>query len=179
LNKNDKPMKQKKIIAAVIMSFVLMGLQSCDFSKQKEVQQEHREIFLVYTDWSESIALNELSAYLLEHELDYKVRTKLIDVKSAYDELAKGNADVFTDAWLPNTQQVYYDKYADKLDLLGVMYREAKVGLVVPSYSELQKVEDLKLYSDPIIGVDSGAGLMHKTRMVQQKYKLQAQLIDR
>jgi glycine betaine/proline transport system substrate-binding protein len=171
-------MKQIKILSAISFSIVLVALQSCNFSEKSDTQQENREIFMVYTDWSESIAINELSAYLLEHELGYEVKTKLTDVESAYGEVAQGKADVFADAWLPKTQQVYYDKNAEDLDLLGITYPEAKVGFVVPAYSELQKVEDLKKYSDPIIGIDSGAGVMHKARLAQKEYHLQAVLTN-
>jgi len=161
-------MIQKIILSSFFSIFILLAGSSCNFETVDE--EDERNIRIVYTDWSESIAITHLSSYLLEEKLGYAVILKLTDVESAYREVAKGESDVFPDAWLPKTQKMYYDKYADKLELIGITYPEARIGLVVPAYSSFDRIEDLKDYPESIIGIDSGAGVMIKTEKAISKY---------
>ncbi len=93
------------------LTILLMGILifSCSMSRNEE---DERTLKMVYTDWSESVALTYLSSVLLEEKMDYTVILKLTDVESAYKEVANGNADVFADAWLPDTHKSYYDEYS-------------------------------------------------------------------
>ena len=169
-------MVQKVIFSTLICIFILLGSKSCNFDTVDE--EEERILRIAYTDWSESIAITHLSSYLLEEKLGYEIITKLTDVESAYREVAKGKSDVFPDAWLPETQKVYYDEYADEIELIGITYPEARVGLVVPAYSLFDKVEDLRDYPAPIIGIDSGAGVMMKTEKAISKYYTDKELLS-
>jgi len=159
-------------LLAISMSLFLMS--SCDFETVDE--EKERSIKLVYTDWSESVALNHLSTYLLEEKLGYNVITKLTNVESAYAELAERKADVFTDAWLPKTQEKYYTRYAENLEKVSIIYPEARTGFVVPDYSPLKTIKDLRSHTQPIVGIDSGAGVMHKARLALESYNLQTPL---
>jgi len=159
-------------LLAISMSLFLMS--SCDFETVDE--EKERSIKLVYTDWSESVALNHLSTYLLEEKLGYNVITKLNNVESAYAELAERKADVFTDAWLPKTQEKYYTRYAENLEKVSIIYPEARTGFVVPDYSPLKTIKDLRSHTQPIVGIDSGAGVMHKARLALESYNLQTPL---
>ncbi|TAJ10432.1 glycine betaine ABC transporter substrate-binding protein [Marinilabiliaceae bacterium JC017] len=160
----------------VITVVLLLTTGSCQFYSSED--EDQRTIRLVHTDWTESVALNYLSTILLEDKLGYTVISKLTDVASAYNELATGKADVFTDAWLPKTQQEYYDQYAGDLELVGITYPEARTGFVVPDYSTLKTVSDLNHYSHAIIGIDSGAGIMHKARLAMKWYELDLKLVN-
>ena len=154
---------------------VILFLFSCNMSRDSE---NDRSLRIVYTDWSESVALTYLSSVLLEEKMDYKVILKLTDVDSAYQEVADGHADIFTDAWLPETHKQYYDKYSDNIDLLGITYPEAQTGFVVPDYSPLIEVADLKNYNHPIVGIDPGAGVMQKARKAIEEYALKIPLYE-
>jgi len=160
-----------------IISFltVLLFLFSCNMSRNKE---DERTLRMVYTDWSESVALTYLSSVLLEEKMDYTVILKLTDVESAYREVASEEADVFTDAWLPETHKIYYEEHSASLDLLGITYPEARTGFVVPDYSSLQTIADLKNYNQPIIGIDAGAGVMQKAKTAINKYSLNIKLLE-
>lgn len=157
------------------LSLLLVFLASCNNSPDGESE---RTLEIVYTDWSESVAITYLSYVLLEEKMDYKVTLKLTDVETAYKEVGTDKADVFTDAWLPETQKQYYNAYKDEIELLGITYPEARTGLVVPAYSQLKSIADLKSYSHPIIGIDAGAGVMQKTQAAIAKYELKNQLLD-
>ena len=161
-----------KIISALT---IVLFLFSCNMSRNSE---NERTLRIVYTDWSESVALTYLSYVLLEEKMDYKVVLKLTDVDSAYQEVAEGYADVFTDAWLPETQKKYYDKYSNNIELLGIIYPEAHTGFVVPDYSPLTTIADLQNYKNPIIGIDPGAGVMQKAKTAIKKYALNIPLYE-
>ena len=154
------------------MNLLIFG--SCDFDTVDE--EKERTIKMVYTDWSESVALNHLSSYLLEEKLGYKVITKLTDVESAYAELAEAKSDVFADAWLPKTQEKYYTRHEKNLEKIGIIYPEARTGFVVPDYSSLKTIKDLQNYNQPLVGIDSGAGVMHKARLAMEAYSLKMPL---
>ena len=140
-------------------------------------QEEDRSLKIVYTDWSESVAITYLSSVLLQ-KMDYNVELKLTDVKTAYQEVAENEADLFTDAWLPETHQSYFEAHKEHIDMLGIVYPEAKTGLVVPEYSALKSISDLSSYDFDIVGIDAGAGVMQKTKNAIDKYALKNSLLE-
>ena len=167
---------KKYIHFSLIAISILLTLSSCNPGAQPE-EDNKRELNMVYTDWSESIALTHLAYVLLEDKLGYDVVLKLTDVESAYAEVAEGKADVFADAWLPETHKRYYNQYTDSLEKLGISYPDARTGFVVPNYSSLKKVSDLAGYSGDIAGIDEGAGVMIKARKALKKYDSPANLL--
>jgi glycine betaine/proline transport system substrate-binding protein len=145
---------------------------------QKPAGEENREVKMVYSDWSESVAITHLAAVLLEESMDYKVILKLANVEEVYREIAGKEADIFADAWLPETHQSYMDAYPGLIETIGITYPEAQTGFVVPEYSTLQSVADLKNYPYPVIGIDKGAGIMQKAQLAIEKYALHNRLLS-
>lgn len=169
-------MKKKFFYNWIYLLISLSFILSCSNPPPAE---EESTLRLVYTDWSESVAITNLAAILLEENLNYNVELKLTDVESAYKEVAEGEADFFADAWLPETHQEYADKYTTGIERIGITYPDARTGFVVPAYSNLQTITDLRNYPNPIIGIDEGAGVMQKARQAIDKYKLPAELLNR
>lgn len=163
--------KTKVFILLMLVAF----LGSCNMSRNKE---DERTLRMVYTDWSESVALTHLSFVLLEEKMDYTVELKLTDVESAYKEVASQEADIFADAWLPETHKQYYEEFSGEIDLLGITYPEARTGFVVPEYSELTTVADLENYTHSIVGIDAGAGVMQKAQKAIDEYALNIPLLE-
>lgn len=140
--------------------------------------EENRTLRIVYTDWSESVAITHLSAVLLEEEMDYSVELKLADVETVYQEIAEGKADIFADAWLPQTHKSYMDQYPDKIAKIGITYPEARIGFVVPQYSPLKTIADIKNYPFPVIGIDEGAGVMQKAKIALNNHTFSNKLLS-
>jgi glycine betaine/proline transport system substrate-binding protein len=166
-------MTQKMILRWMCNLAVLLLLVSCG---SKTSDEEEKTLKIVYTDWSESVAITHLSAVLLEEKMEYQVILKLTDVESAYQEIASGESDIFADAWLPETHKNYMEAHNGKIEKLGIIYPEARTGFVVPEYSNLQMISDLTNYSHPVIGIDEGAGVMQKARLAIEKYSLKNHL---
>lgn len=168
-------MIKKSIYKQIFMIIGVIFLLSCTQTPQAE---EERTLRMVYTDWSESIAITHLAAVLLEENMNYKVNLKLTDVESAYNEVADGEADVFADAWLPETHKTYVEEHTGRIELMGITYPEARTGFVVPEYSQLNTITDLQNYRNPITGIDEGAGVMQKARKAIEKYNLPVPLLS-
>ncbi len=49
-----------------------------------------------------------------------------------FASLTRKKADVFMDVWLPVTMHDYMEQYGDKLEVIGNVYDNARIGLVVP-----------------------------------------------
>lgn len=168
-------MKQKKGHNRIFKLLILLFAVSCSANPSEE---EEKTLKMVYTDWSESIAITHLSAVLLEEKMDYSVILKLTDIENAYQEIASGEADFFADSWLPETHKSYMADHAGKIEKIGITYPEARTGFVVPAYSNLQVISDLKNYRNPLIGIDEGAGVMQKASIALEKYNLPGTLLS-
>lgn len=165
---------QRKISLAALVA--LLTIHACTAPASQESVQE-RKVNLIYTDWSEAIALTNLAKILLEEQMAFEVQMKLTDVETAYAEVASGKADVFADAWLPETHKHYLETHANAIEQLGIIYPHARTGLVVPAYSQYQSIEDLKNKDIEIVGIETEAGVMYQTRYAIDQYGLdQAQL---
>ena len=129
------------------------------------------EIKIGMVNWAEDIAVSHLWKVILEEE-GYKVSLHQLDAAPLYTGLAKGDLDVFLDAWLPITHQAYWEKYGDQLEDYGIWYGgQADLGLAVPTYvDEVNSIEDLEthkeLFKGQITGIDAGAGLM---KLIEEK----------
>lgn len=172
----------KTIISRSFVFSLLLAvvLSSCNGSQPDEGEtatDKAQTVRLVYTEWSEAIAITYLAKALLEEELGYKVEMKLTDVESAYAEVANQKADFFSDAWLPETQIKYFEQHQDKLDQVGIIYPEARTGLLVPDYSSLQSIEDLIGKKLSIAGIDSTAGIMQQANNAIASYGLNVELL--
>ena len=58
--------------------------------------------------------------------------------------LANGDVDIYPSAWPEVTHKQYMDEYGDQLEDLGAYYDNAKLTIAVPSYSNINSIEDLK-----------------------------------
>lgn len=140
-----------------------------------------KTVKLGYVNWAEGIAMTNLVAAVLEDKMGYKVETTMADVAPIFTSVASGNTDAFLDVWLPVTHKEYIEKYGDKINDLSVINGNARIGLVVPSYVDVNSIEDLikskDLFDGKIIGIDSGAGIMGAAQKAIDEYGLGFELI--
>ena len=61
-----------------------------------------------------------------------------------WEAVATSEADAMVAAWLPGTHGDLYEQYQDQLIDLGPNLEGAKIGLVVPSYMDIDSIEDLR-----------------------------------
>ncbi|MBM7715517.1 glycine betaine/proline transport system substrate-binding protein [Bacillus thermophilus] len=97
----------------------------------------------VYVAWDSTMASTNVMKVVLE-ELGYEVELAQVEAGPMYTAVADGSADALLAGWLPVTHKTYYEKYGDKLDDIGVSMEGVKIGLVVPTYMDIDSIEDLK-----------------------------------
>lgn len=124
--------------------------------------------------------MSHLAKVILE-EQGYDVRMLNADLAPIFASLSRKKADVFMDVWLPVTMHDYMEQYGDKLEVIGDIYDNARIGLVVPEYVTIHSIEELNEYKDrfagKIIGIDAGAGIMKTTEKALDDYGLDYNLM--
>jgi len=99
-------------------------------------------IELTYVLWDTEIASTNVVKLALE-SVGYDVEATALDNAIMWQAVATGEADGMVAAWLPGTHGELYEEYKDQLVDLGPNLEGAKIGLVVPSYMDIDSIEDL------------------------------------
>ncbi|MFP4664349.1 MAG: glycine betaine ABC transporter substrate-binding protein [Bacteroidales bacterium] len=166
------------VFAITLIGLLAYGLSSCDSGKkgsESEKEQDKGQISILYPNWAEGVAFTHLAKVALD-EQGYDVKITPIEPGPIYASLAKGDSDLFFDAWLPNTHASYWEKYGDDITKLGESFSDGTTGLVVPTYVEINSIEELNEHADEfdneIIGIGSGAGIHGNTEKAIDAYDL-------
>jgi len=140
------------------------------------------EVKLGVVNWAEGIAMTNLAEAVLEEKMGYDVESTTAEPGLIYTSLAEGDYDAFLDGWLPLTHGDYMDQFGDDVLDLGTNYEGARTGLVVPSYVDVNSIEELndnkELFGGEIVGIGSGAGIMKATENAIEEYNLDLELLE-
>jgi len=163
-----------RIIVILVAAFMTAGFMGCQ-SSQGEKTEKEKEVKILYPNWAEGIAYTNLAKAALD-DMGYNIEITPLEPGPIYATLAKGDADLLLDAWLPHTHADYWEKYGDKLVKLGESFSDGTTGLVVPSYVEVNSIEELNAnkekFNGEIIGIGSGAGIHRNTEKAIEAYGL-------
>lgn len=161
--------KMKKVLNLTIAAALTLAVVSCAGDQQK------KEVFIPYPNWSEGIAMTHLAKAFLDKQ-GYDVEIKPIEPGPIYASLSKGDADVFLDAWLPYTHAEYWERFGEQIDHIGTAFPGGTTGLVVPSYVTIDSITQMNDHVDKfngeIIGIGSGAGIHKNTLKAIEEYDL-------
>lgn len=131
---------------------------------------------IAYPTWAEGVALTHLAAVIIEEELGIDVELTKAEPNVIFEAVANGDQDVFLDAWLPFTHAEYWKQYNGRYERLGTVYMKATTGLAVPSYVNIDNVDELNSISNQvggqIIGISPDAGITLKTDSAIKLYGL-------
>lgn len=160
----------KALLLGAVMSSSLAGASAVYAAGDKG------DVTLAYVEWSSEVASTNVVKAVLESQ-GYNVELKALSAAAMFQAVAFGDADGMVGAWLPTTHEDYMAKIADKVDDLGVNLEGTKLGLVVPSYSKLETIDDIKTHAEDIderiVGIEPGAGLTRLTEQVLEDYDLE------
>ncbi|MCP3716479.1 glycine betaine ABC transporter substrate-binding protein [Paraburkholderia sp. CNPSo 3281] len=138
-------------------------------------------IKLAITDWADVLATANVAKYVLETKLNQPVKFVNADIGIQFQGVARGDLDIMVGGWLPVTHAVYYAKYKNDLDDVGVIYTGGRNGWAVPVYvpeSEVSSISDLNKpdvkskLDGTIQGIGPGSGLMQASQKSVQAYDL-------
>ena len=118
------------------------------------------KINLAYVEWDTEIASTHVVGEVLE-SIGYDVTLTPLDNAIMWEAVANKEADAMVAAWLPGTHGAQFEKYGDQMVDLGENLAGAKIGLVVPSYMDVNSIADLTdQAAKTITGIEPGAGIM-------------------
>lgn len=99
----------------------------------------------------------------------------------AYAALAKGDVQILA-SQTDYVAQDYWQRNKDRLEKISPVSHGLYQGIAVPSYVELDSIEQLNDNSDTfngkIVGIEPGSGLMRDTSNAVDAYGLKLQLIE-
>lgn len=118
--------------------------------------------------WTDGLS----TAYLLENQLGqlgYDVKLEEVTEPGVlYAGLSNGNVDMYPSAWSEITHNDYMEEFGDSIEDIGTYYEGAVLTIAVPSYVDIDSMEELAGNADSfdakIIGIEPGAGLTGVTQ---------------
>ncbi|MFD1032489.1 glycine betaine ABC transporter substrate-binding protein [Metaplanococcus flavidus] len=100
------------------------------------------EIELAYVEWDTEVASTTVVGQVLEAQ-GFDVKLTPLDNAVMWSAVAGGEADGMVAAWLPGTHATQFEEYGEDVVNLGENLVGAKIGFVVPSYMDIDSIEDL------------------------------------
>lgn len=124
--------------------------------------------------WAEGEAMTLVAQDILTNK-GYHVVLQKATPDLLLASMNNGDTDAYLDVWLPKTHGSKVERF-DKIESTGVIYSNARTGLVVPSYVDINSIEELNAHKDQfdgrIIGIERGSGAATMTDQVLQDYQL-------
>ncbi|MEX3746284.1 glycine betaine ABC transporter substrate-binding protein [Lysinibacillus xylanilyticus] len=146
-------------------------VSACGSAGEGTQNNEKKDVNLAYVEWDTEIASTNVVGQVLE-DLGYDVTLTPLDNGIMWEALANGEVDGMVSAWLPQTHAPQVEKYKDEIVDLGENLTGAKIGLVVPSYMDVNSIEDLTNEAGKTItGIEPGANMTAATENAYKVYK--------
>ncbi|PAU79409.1 glycine betaine ABC transporter substrate-binding protein [Halomonas salipaludis] len=130
-------------------------------------QAETRDITIGMNNWAENVAVANMWKLVLEEEHGYEVNLTEAGKSVIYSGLANEDFDISLEIWLPVTDANFLEPYEAQIDVHDGWYEGTGLGLVVPSYAEIDSIPELVEHEalfeyqgrPAILGIDSGSAI--------------------
>lgn len=171
--------KAGKLLVFLMVLGLCFGLMAGCTPEEDEVKGEVELLYVI--GWDCALASTTVVATVLE-DMGYDVTVMSLDAAPMWEGIASGDGDAMTTAWLPHTHEAYLEAREGKVVEVAVNYTDpAAIGLVVPTYVEIDSIEEINDYLEEfdnrIVGIDPGAGLMRSTENAIEVYDLDVELV--
>lgn len=100
-------------------------------------------IEIVSTLWDSELFTANIAAKVLEQQ-GFSVTLTPIDPAIVFESISSGDADASLSPWMPTTHGALYKEHEGNFIDLGPSYENTQIGLAVPSYMEIDSIEDLQ-----------------------------------
>jgi glycine betaine/proline transport system substrate-binding protein len=185
---------QSKLLVVGLAAAILPVVVAIHFGrevKEKKDEPAFEEIYrsqngaplvrIVYiSDWDSSVATAYLNAQILRTRLAAEVLLKplpLTRLAEAWAQLATNRADVFFSGWMP-TQAEFARQAGERVARLGTLATDARLGLAVPQWMDVETLADLAAGGGVIYAIDPDSKLSHLTRRAIEDYGLTRWRLD-
>lgn len=125
------------VFAAVTALAVLTGCGAADMTRQASpyaAAEGAKTVTLSVQSWVGAQANTAVAAYLLEHELGYRVDTVQVDEVPAWDALSQGRVDAILEDWGHPEQEKRYVQDKRTITEGGELGVTGHIGWFVPTY---------------------------------------------
>ncbi|WP_117149143.1 glycine betaine ABC transporter substrate-binding protein [Paraliobacillus zengyii] len=100
-------------------------------------------IDLVLTPWDAESFTTNVAKIVFEQQ-GYDVNLTPVDPSIMFEAIASGDSDASLSPWMPATHGAFYEEYEGQFVDLGANVEGARIGLAVPSYMDIESIEDLE-----------------------------------
>lgn len=150
--------------AAVTALAVLTGCGAADMTRQASpyaAAEGAKTVTLSVQSWVGAQANTAVAAYLLEHELGYRVDTVQVDEVPAWDALSQGRVDAILEDWGHPEQEKRYVQDKKTITAGGELGVTGHIGWFVPTYfaethPDVTDWKNLDKYADRLRTAESG-----------------------
>ena len=106
-------------------------------------QVDGNKLTLAFVAWDSEIASTNVIKNVLE-SIGYDVTMQQLEPAPMFQGVESGIADAMVAAWLPTTHAPYMERFGEGLEDLGPNLDGTRIGLVVPTYMDIDSIEDLR-----------------------------------
>ncbi|MEU9234223.1 ABC transporter substrate-binding protein [Streptomyces subrutilus] len=164
MNVNRRGRRRLGAFAAVTALAVLTGCGAADMTRQASpyaAAQGSKTVTLSVQSWVGAQANTAVAAYLLEHELGYRVDTVQVDEVPAWDALSQGRVDAILEDWGHPEQEKRYVQDKKTITAGGELGVTGHIGWFVPTYfaeahPDVTDWKNLDKYADVLRTAESG-----------------------
>lgn len=180
-------MKKKISLLLIGMSFIILSVVACSSSTGQNDRNKHDDerkgtLELAQPPWVNSLPQAYMVKVVIEDHLGWEVNITEADIGVIFAAIANGTTDFFVDVWLPDSHEPFIEEHGDDIELLEPFTAVPPNGLVVPTYVDIDSIEELNEHRDKfngeIIGIEPGAGLNIVTRDAIEAYGLDYTLVE-
>lgn len=181
-------MYKKSFIILIALGLILFGLTACgnsndaeDAKNGKDNIEEKGTLGLAMPSWVNSPPQAWMVKLIIEDNLGWDVEITEADIGLSYAATADGTTDFFVDCWMPS-HQPFLDEHEGDIELLEPFTKNPPPGLVVPSYVDIDSIEELNANKDKfngeIIGIEPGSGILDQTAEAIKAYGLDYDTVE-
>ncbi|MGR4880170.1 ABC transporter substrate-binding protein [Streptomyces sp. LARHCF249] len=163
-NRRRRGRRRLGAFAAVTALSVLTGCGAADMTRQASpyaAAEGAKTVTLSVQSWVGAQANTAVAAYLLEHELGYRVDTVQVDEVPAWDALSQGRVDAILEDWGHPEQEKRYVQDKKTITAGGDLGVTGHIGWFVPTYfaeahPDVTDWKNLDRYADQLRTAESG-----------------------
>lgn len=160
----------KKIWFSILTILTLFVSGCANNTQTSQGPGDGRVIDLAISYQDADLAAGQVLKMALEN-VGYRVNLVSLDFAIMYMSVAEGDTDATIAAWLPTTHESYMPRFYDDMEDLGPNAEGTILSLAVPSYMDVDSIEDLTDEADQeITGIEPGAGITSKTDEIIESY---------
>lgn len=160
-------MSVRKLVKLGLMLGICFLLVACS---SDDSNTENKEVNLAYVEWDTEVASTHVIGQVLE-DLGYDVTLTALDNAFMWKALSTGEVDGMVSAWLPKMHAPFVEEFKEDIVDLGENLTGAKIGMVVPTYMDVDSIADLTNEADQTItAIEPGANMTLATENAYKDY---------